>query len=172
LSHEARIKTAFERQAKAVELRPSLGQYTVVSKVRVREGLACEIEEGPWKLTADLKKAGGGKDEGPTPGVLGRAAFGSCLAMGYILWAAKLGVPISDIAVDVETDVDERGRYGLADLPAGYQQVRYTVKVQSTAPEADVSRVIEMGDAHSPYFDVFNRAIDLKRKVEITNPEK
>lgn len=162
------IKTAFERQAKAVGLRPSLGQRTVVSKARVVDGLKCEIEEGPWKLTADLGKAGGGEDGGPTPGVLGRGAFGACLAMGYVLWASKLEVPYSHIEVEVHTDVDERGRFGDHDeIPTGYHKVRYIVKIESTAPEADIMKVIDMADRHSPYFDNWNRALDLEREVKI-----
>ena len=162
------IKTIFERQAKAVNLRPSLGQRTVVSKTRVVDGLKCEIEEGPWKLTADMAKASGGEDAGPTPGVLGRAAFGACLAIGYVLWAAKYEVPMSNIEVEVQTDVDERGRFGSHDqLPSGYHKVRYVVRLESTAPEADIMKVLDMADRHSPYYDNWDRALDLERKVEI-----
>jgi len=162
------IKTIFERQAKAVNLRPSLGQRTVVSRTRVVDGLKCEMEEGPWKLTADMAKAGGGEDAGPTPGVLGRASFGACLAIGYVLWAAKYEVPLSNIEVEVHTDVDERGRFGSHDeSPPGYHKVRYLVKLQSTAPEAEIMKVLDMADRHSPYFDNWARALDLERKVEI-----
>ena len=30
-----------------------------------------------------MAKAGGGEDTGTTPGILGRAAFGACLTIGY-----------------------------------------------------------------------------------------
>ena len=79
-----KIKKAMIRDEKVVSLRPSVGQGTVVSKVRLQDGLRCEIEEGPWRLTADGSEAMGGEAVGPTPGVFGRAAIGSCLAMGYV----------------------------------------------------------------------------------------
>ena len=41
----ARIRAAFERIAHALMLRPVIGQKTFVTKVRVRDGLTCEIEE-------------------------------------------------------------------------------------------------------------------------------
>ena len=168
MADDESIKRSFERQAKAVGLRPTLGQRTVVSKTRVVDGLKCEIEEGPWKLTADLAKEGGGEDQGPTPGVLGRGAFGACLAIGYKLWAAKLEVPISQIEVEVQTEVDERGRFGFHDeIDPGYQRVHYVVRIESEAPEADLMRVIEMADRHSPYFDNFARALDISREVQI-----
>ena len=162
------IKTSFERQAKAVNLRPSLGQKTVVSKIRVVDGAKCEIEEGPWKLTADMAKAGGGEDAGPTPGVLGRAAFGSCLAIGYVLWASKFEVPMTNIEVEVHTDVDERGRFGSHDeLPPGYHKVCYIVRLESTASEEDIMKVLDMADRHSPYYDNWARGLELERTVEI-----
>ena len=80
-----RIKTAFERNAQALQLRPALGQKTAVTSVRVVDGLKCEIAEGDWKIVADLGENRGGNNAGPTPGVLGRGALGSCLAMGYIM---------------------------------------------------------------------------------------
>src|SRR5688500_167166 len=89
-----RIRLTFERNAKALALRPAFGQGTAVTKVRLVDGLACEIEEGPWKLTADMSEKSGGKNSAPNPGIFGRAALGSCLAMGYAQWAARLGVPI------------------------------------------------------------------------------
>jgi uncharacterized OsmC-like protein len=162
------IKRSFERQAKAVGLRPSIGQRTVVSRTRVVDGLRCEVEEGPWKLTADLAKEGGGEDQGPTPGVLGRGALGACLAMGYVLWASRLEIPVSNIEVEVHTDVDERGRFGYHDdISPGYQRVRYVVKIESPAPDEDVLKVIEIADRHSPYFDNFSRSLDISREVQI-----
>lgn len=162
------IKRSFERQAKAVGLRPSIGKRTIVSKTRLVDGVRCEIEEGPWKLTADLAQEGGGEGQGPSPGVLGRGAFGACLAIGYKLWASKFGVPISNLEVEVQTDVDERGRFGFHDeINPGYQQVRYIVRIESAAPEAEIMKVLDMADRHSPYFDNFGRALDLAREVQV-----
>ena len=49
-----RIKTAFERNVQALQLRPALGKKTAVTSVRLVEGLQCEIVEGNWKIVADL----------------------------------------------------------------------------------------------------------------------
>ncbi len=76
------IKLAFERNAKAMSLRPSVGQGTAVTKVRLRDGLTCDVEDGNWKLTVDGPAKSGGDGRGPDPGVYGRMALGSCLAIG------------------------------------------------------------------------------------------
>lgn len=166
------IRTAFERCAKALSLRPSLGRSTGVSRTRVRQNLTCDIEEGPWKLVADMPAQAGGSASGPTPGVLGRAALGSCLAIGYMMHAAKLGVPIAALDVEVQADYDDGALFGVSDAPPGYLDVRYTVTVESSAPEADIRRVIDEGDAHSPYLDVFSRAQTCRRELRIVAPRE
>ena len=87
MTPESTVELAFERNAKALSLRPTLGIGTATTTVRVRDGLTCEIEDGPWKLTADMGEKQGGGNQGPNPGVLGRGALGSCLAMSYVMWA-------------------------------------------------------------------------------------
>src|SRR5438067_10948322 len=93
------LKHTFERNAKALALRPSAGQGTAVTRVRLREGLTCDVEDGGWKLTVDMSAKSGGDGRGPDPGVYGRTALGSCLAIGYALWGAKAGIVFSRLEV-------------------------------------------------------------------------
>jgi uncharacterized OsmC-like protein len=162
------IRTTLERKAKAVETLPSAGQGTATTRVTLKPGLECDIEEGAWKLTAGMSEKSGGTNAGPNPGILGRGALGSCLAIGYGMWAARLGVPIDALEVEVQADYDGRGELGIADdVPPGYVQVRYHVTVTSPAPEADVQRVLDIADKYSPYRDVYARAQDIRRATTI-----
>jgi uncharacterized OsmC-like protein len=167
-----KIKTALERNAKAVELRPGVGQGTAVTKVKLTDGFTCEITDGPWRLVADMAEKHGGNNAGPNPGVLGRAALGSCLAISYVMWAAKLGVPISQLEVEVQADYDVRGEYGLADMPPGYKEVRYIVNIASPATEEEIIKLLDLADAHTPYLDIFRRPIAVRREVQIQSSEK
>lgn len=165
----AELRELLERNAKAVELRPSVGQNTARTRVRLRPGLECELEEGPWKMTIGMSEKSGGTNAGPNPGVLGRGALGTCLAIGYAMWAARLDVPITSLEVEVEADYDRRGELGVDDaVPPGYTQVRYIVTIESPAPEADVRKLLDIADKYSSYRDVFARAHDVKREVRIT----
>jgi uncharacterized OsmC-like protein len=115
--------------------------------------------------------AAGGAGAGPSPGVLGRGALGSCLALGYAMWAARLGVVLDSVEVEVQADYDSRGELGVADdVAPGYSQVRYHVTIASRAPEEDVRRVVETADKYSPYRDVFARANDVRRELTIVVP--
>jgi uncharacterized OsmC-like protein len=165
------IRATFERNARALELRPGLGRGTAVTHVTVRDGLACEVREGPWTFVTDMSPKSGGAGAGPNPGILGRAALGGCLAIGYVMWAAKRGVPITSLEVAVETDYDSRGLYGVAGVDPGYSAIRYIVDVRSPAPEPEIMRVLDEADAHSDFLHVFRHPQEVTREVRVTTEE-
>jgi uncharacterized OsmC-like protein len=167
---DQQLRELLERKVKAVTERPAIGQGTARTTVRLKPGLECEVKEGPWTLTVGMSEKSGGTNAGPNPGVMGRAALGSCLAIGYGMWAARLGVPIDTLDVEVEADYDSRGELGVSDVvPPGYSQVRYRVSVTSPAPESDVRRLVDTADKYSPFRDVFARAHDVRRELVITS---
>src|SRR5574339_1266845 len=71
------IRTILERNVRAVTLRPTVGQNTARTHVRLKPGLECEVTEGAWRLTIAMSEKSGGMNAGPNPGVLGRGALGS-----------------------------------------------------------------------------------------------
>jgi len=81
------------------------------------------------------------------------------------MWAARLGVRLDSLEVEIEADYDNRGELGVStEVPPGYTQVRYIVSVASPAPEADVARLLDTADTFSPYRDVYARAHDVRRE--------
>ena len=86
MKEQDEIKNKFERTIKALTLKPSLGHGTGVSKTRIINGLTCETKEGDWVFKSDMPKQIGGYDTASSPSALGRAALGSCLAIGYMMW--------------------------------------------------------------------------------------
>jgi len=171
MSDTAELRELLARKVKAVTLRPAVGQNTARTHVTLKPGLTCEVVEGPWTLTAGMTEKSGGTNAGPNPGVLGRGALGSCLAVGYAMWAARLDVPITSLSVDIEADYDSRGELGVSDaVPPGYTEVRYVVTVESPSPTASVEALIDTADRYSPYRDVFARAHPIRRELRITAP--
>lgn len=166
------IKQAFERSKKAIELRPSIGLSTARTTIRVRNGTACEIESGAKKLVCDVGTDAGGNDAGPGPGILERGALGSCLAIGYATWAAYLDVRIDNIKVEVESDFDASGQFGLAEIPPGFKELRYRVTIESSMPEEKIRELIETADAHSPVLDDFKRPIPVSREINIVQAKQ
>jgi uncharacterized OsmC-like protein len=166
-----RVKNAFERNGRALELRPSVGQITATTKARIVEGVHCEVSEGRWTTTIDASEKSGGSGAGPDPGFVVRSALAACLAMGYVMWAAHLDVPIWNVEVDVHADFDVRGQHGVEGIPAGYTEIRYEVRLSSSAPEADVQRVADAADRASMVGDVFARPHRLVRTLNVTRVE-
>lgn len=162
------IREIAERNARTLALKPSRGHLTGVTKARIVGGLRCEIEEGRWKLTADMPVKAGGDDTAPTPGMLGRGALASCLAIGITIWAARLGIPIDALEVEVQADSDARGELGVGEhLRPGYQEVRYLVSIDSPASEEALVELLETAERHSPYLDVFSRAQTMERVLRL-----
>lgn len=163
-----KIRLALERNVKAVSLRPAVGQGTAVTKVRLGPGLECEAQEGPWRLKVGMSEKSGGTGAAPNPGIYGRTALGSCLAISYGMWAARLGISLTALEVEVQAEYDSRGELGVSDdVHPGYGEVRYIVTVESPAPEADVRHVLDTADKYSSYLDVFGRALLLRREVHV-----
>ena len=163
------VRTAIERNVKAVSLRPSVGQGTAITRVRLRDGLACDIQDGAWTLTAGMTEKYGGTSEGPNPGVLGRGALGSCLAIGYAMWAARLGVPIDALEVEVQADYDVRGELGAADdVRPGYSAIRLIVTVSSPAAAEEVHRWLDIADRYSSWRDNLANPVPLACERRVT----
>ena len=163
-----KIKSAFVRVSAALTQKPAFGLGTGVSKTTIKDGLTCEIREGNWTMTADMPEQVGGNAAGPTPGVYGRAALGSCLAIGYMMRAATMNIPIKNIQVEVQSDYDDGALFGTTqDAPPGYLEVRYSVTIDSDAPKEKILEMLDEADLHSPYLDVFRRAQTCRREVNL-----
>ena len=160
-----RIGTAFERNAAVLSRRPDVGVRTAVTSVRVVDGLTCEIEEGPWRMTVDMAEKHGGADSGPSPGILGRGALGSCMAISYMMWASRRGIPIDELEVEIRADYDAGTEFGTRQGRPAYPLVRCIVRIQTPALETDVRNLLDEADAHSGYVDLFRNGTDVQREL-------
>jgi len=166
-----KIKTAFERQKRAVSLRPYIGKGTAVTKLKFQEGLACEIEEGQWKFMVDMNEKWGGDGAGPTAGTYGRGAFAGCLAIGYLTYAAKYDIEIDNLEIEVHADYDTRGYCDVDGMTSKYLEIRYIVSLETTATEEEIIRVLDEAEKHSTYFEIFRDSLKLKRILRINETE-
>jgi len=168
MQRDEQVREALERNARAVSARRSVGTGTATTKAVLRPGLECMVTDGPHALTVAMTEKYGGTGQGPNPGVFGRAALASCIAITYGMWAARLGVPFESLEVNVEADYDVSGELGVDDaVRPGYSAMRYLVTVTSTSSEADVMRVLDTADRHSSYLDIFSNGVPLAREVRV-----
>ena len=171
MADQGAIRAIAERHIELLSLKPARGHLTCATRARLVDGLRCEVEEGPWKLAADMPAKVGGDESAPTPGVLGRGALASCLTIGIAAWAARLGVPLDALEVEVQADFDARGELGIGDVPPGYSEVRYVVSIESPASRERLEELLRLAERHSPYRDVFGRPMALSRSVSLNGAE-
>ncbi|MGH6917038.1 MAG: OsmC family protein [Geminicoccaceae bacterium] len=171
MADQGTIRAIVERNIELLALKPARAHLTRATKARLVDGLRCEIEEGPWKFAADLPAKVGGDDTAPTPGALGRGALASCLTIGIAIWAARLGVPIDAVEVEVQADFNARAELGMDPVPPGYSEVRYLVSIDSPASRPELDELLALAERHSPYLDVFGRAMALRRVLHVNGVE-
>ena len=84
---------------------------------------------------------------------------------------ADLGLPYSKLEVEVQGKWDFRKAWGVpSDAPAGFNDLSYTVRVESAAPEADIRKALDLVDARSFWLDNLRRPIEIRREVQISAP--
>jgi uncharacterized OsmC-like protein len=167
-----RIAAALGRLHDALANRPGFGRSASTSVSTLGAGLRCTTSERTHEIHSDLVPALGGDGSGPTPAAVLRAALGACLAIGYRLHAAELGVDVTDVRVTVESESDLRGMLDPgACAPAGFTALRYHVEIDTPSPAHEVERLVELADRLSPILDALTRPQSLERTVSIRHLE-
>lgn len=153
-----RIRDAFDRMQHVFAKRPAVAQATATMRARITDGLRCEAREGDWLLSLDMPVEAGGNNSAATPGVHGRAALASCLAMSYSIELARAGIEARSLEVELLVDYDNRGLVGMDNIRPGYLNVQHTLYLECDAPRDAVQPALERAQRNSPYLDVFANA--------------
>jgi uncharacterized OsmC-like protein len=166
------LRQLYEQQTRVLKRHPSLGKASVQSSVKLVATTACEFRRGGRVMLVDLPLEEGGTDSGPTPGDLMRASLGACMAMSYRSWAARLGIDLRSVEVDVTCEFDARGQLGIDDeVPVGWERLLLEVRIVSAAAASDVRRVVEVADRLSPMLANLSSAIARAHALTISKPE-
>ncbi len=165
------IKQALDRVQSIFTAKPEKARMTKRGRATVTVGLQCEYVEDGHTLRADMPEPFGGNGQAPSPGGYARAGLSMCLAIGYAMRAAQAGVPLHKVEVDIEADTDLRGAFGFPGVSCGFSEMRYSVRVESDAPEQAVIAALDEADARSPVLDAFRGAKKVVRSVTVVRPE-
>jgi hypothetical protein len=85
------------------------------------------------------------------------------------MWAARLGVPIESLEIEVHADYDVRGELGAdTTVRPGYSQIRYIVHVSSPASADDIERWLDTADRFSSWRDNIANAVPVTCERRIT----
>ncbi len=94
-----------------------------------------------------------GTDIGPTSVELVLAALGHCIASGWAVYGAHMGITFQSLRVEVEGDIDLQGMLALpapGTVPPGFQHIRAAYHVRSSAPREQLEQLAKMSEELSP----------------------
>jgi len=144
-------------------------QATFESSSALQDGLRSEVSIRQHRLTVDEPESLGGADSGPNPVELILASLGSCQEITYRAYATALGIPLDNVSVTVEGDIDLRGFFAVDDsVRAGYHAIRGTVHLESSASEAQLQQLRDVVNAHCPVLDIITKPVPVDLDLKIT----
>ena len=154
------------RSALAGEGAQTIVRFNAAS--RGKEGLYRQVKIRDFAVEVDEPPALGGTDRAPNPAEYALAALATCQEITYRLHADALGIPLKDVSVQLEGELDLRGFFGAAKgVRPGFLNIKGTVSFDSEAPPEDLERLKSVVDAHCPVLDLFNNATPVKIEIAV-----
>lgn len=136
--------------------------------VAASDGFQAAITAGPFTWRADLPPALGGGNGAPSPTALLLSALAGC-AVVFIrdTLAPQLGVAIKDVKATAACDADARGLVGISGALPDLQNLRLAIVLESSAPRADVDRLIEVWKARCPIYLALEKPLPVALSVSL-----
>jgi len=108
---------------------------------------------------SDEPAALGGTDTGPNPVEQILGALGNCLAVGYAANATAMGIPLNNLVINVEGDLDLQSFLGLKEQHAGFHNIVVKVDLDSDASPEDIQKLHDKVTSTSPVGHTLNAAV-------------
>ncbi|NKB48068.1 MAG: OsmC family peroxiredoxin [Alphaproteobacteria bacterium] len=160
------LKDAVELMQSELRANPDKAVATFVADSHQVQGLQSETKIRNFTLTIDEPQSLGGTDTGPNPVELILGALASCQEITYRAFAEAMEIPLDSVSVRIEGDLDLRGFFAVNDnVRAGFQEIRGTVELDSTANAKDLARLKKMVDAHCPVLDILQAPVPVSLAI-------
>ena len=157
------------RQNLAAAPEPPIATFAVTTSLVNDYEASVQIRD--FALTVDEPEQIGGTNAGPTPVELVLAALGTCQEIVYATYARVLGIPLNGVDVSAEGRLDLRGFFGVADVPAGFKDVTYTVAIDSPASQEEIDRLVAAVNAHCPVLDILQQPVPVTGTYRLNGVE-
>lgn len=93
-------------------------------------------------------------------------ALNACMMVGYVALCSLHGIELESVEIETEGEIDLRGFFGLSTtVKAGYDEVRYRVRIKGNGTEAQFREIHEKVKATSP--NRFNLSQPIRLKDEL-----
>ncbi len=157
----------FETQAK-FKADPDEAKAVFRSESALQQGMQSRVTLGDHEIVVDEPESLGGANTGPNPVELILAALGSCQEITYRAYATALDIPLESVSVTLEGNIDLRGFFGVDDsVRPGYQGIKGTVRINSSADEATLQMLRTAVNAHCPVLDILAKPVPVELDLSI-----
>lgn len=97
-----------------------------------------------------------GTNTAPNPQEMLMAALNACMLVGYVAGASVHGIRLDSVEIETDGALDLRGFLGIdPDVPAGYETLRYTVRIKGGGTPEQFRAIHETVMKTSPnYFNL------------------
>jgi uncharacterized OsmC-like protein len=159
------VKESIEKAVQYLTENPADARSTD-SRATATLGDALRVEvAGPSgeTMVTDMVGGVGGLGEHPSPGWYFRAAIASCVVTTIGMEAAREGIELTSLEVEVDSESDDRGILGIDEsVPAGPLSTRVQVRAKANGvDDGRLREILEVGAARCPVCDATKRAVDV-----------
>ncbi len=171
MSRDRSLKDIVATRIECFKRRPETAVYTPKVVSRHIRNLYTETRVREHLVKSDYGEAAGGENLAPNPIELLLTAFAACIEAAFYEFADHEGLSITSVTAEVEGTLDLRGLFMIDAVPAGFQEVRFVLRIVSPDDEMRIRALAERVINHCPVVDSLKQPTTVSGKIEITRPE-
>jgi uncharacterized OsmC-like protein len=121
-----------------------------------------------FRIAADEPLELLGSNTAPNPQELLMAALNACITVGYVAGASVQGITLTGVEIETRGQLDLRGFLGIdAAVPAGYETLRYRVKLSGDGTPEQYRQIHETVLRTSPNYFNLSRPIRIEAELDV-----
>ncbi len=161
MSQEA-LKKALTTTIAAIQDNPAGANLVFKAETRLEEGVRCSAKVRNFEpMGVDEPPELGGEDTAMNPVELVLVALGTCQEIMYGAYAAVMDIELESVEVEVKGYLDVRGLFAMAEVAAGYKNIRFETNIKSPASPEQIRKLVETVESHCPVLDTITRSVEV-----------
>ncbi|MGC5616173.1 OsmC family protein [Georgenia sp. Z1491] len=152
------MTTTIDAQAPTIPTIPASHESVPAARGIWRGNVHTDLTSRHFEYATGEPEAIGGTDLAPSPMDLFVGGTAGCLAVVVEVVAGELGIAFESLEIDVDGHLGTRGFLGTADVPPNIQVLDVTVRLTTSATEAQVEELKDASSRRCPALGLFRAA--------------
>lgn len=119
-----------------------------------------------FTINMDEPTSLGGENSAPNPVEVVLASLIGCLGIVISIVARERGIPLNNVEIYAEGDLNPEGFMGNPEVRAGYQEVRVRVKIDSSVEREKLQELLQLVERRCPVSDIIRNPVNLSINLE------